>query len=255
MSVTLKVKSSDPVVRLIREAICNKVLPRFRFDTPHTKLLCFVDDVDFEGLKSGSMSANRGGFINNLGAYIQERRPLPDYIKHEYEMTRMGGWGYTSLIHVHGSTCEPRESLILTLAHELQHFTQFSQTPNFYEADFLLNWLLKGPINLPSEHDALLQSKRIAGSISGEGCIDEYARLQVDLLEGRECERWCYFLSLRLTDSITFSERTRSECQRYRTELNAMIAGFTEPFKAGFRHLDFSKEDWWELGSQQPISA
>jgi hypothetical protein len=245
--VTLNVRASDPAVKAIREAICNEVLSHFNFDVPGTKSLCFVDDVDFGPLKSGTMKANRGLFLPDLGGWIQTNYSLtPPEVSRLHGDSLWTSMAYSSLIYVHGSTCEPRESLILTLAHEPQHFTQFTQHPNSYYGDFFLTKLLGNRIDCPSEYDALLRSKSVATELCGLECIIEYVQARIDAWEDEtERRRWQYFLSLPLTYADSFAEKTRFQCQQNKERLHNMIASYPGWYRESFP-IDFAKAEWWE---------
>ena len=242
----LHVQSNDPEVKAEREATCNLVLERFRLDDPGRKLLCFIDDKDFGPLKSGNSKGNRGGFVARFyRSILSGRPPLPDYVRRMYDFSHILGHAFSSLIYIHGSTCEPRESLALTLAHELEHFTQFAQEPRMYEADMILTHLRGYRPDLPSESDAFLISKQIAIALCGEAQIREYATEQMEVAEECDRPRWKYFLSLPVTDPLTFADKTRQQCQENQTPLRAMIAANLENYERSFPRFDFGKLDWW----------
>lgn len=185
----LKVQSSDPNI----EATCHLVLKRFRFDDPAKKLLCFIDDKDFAPLKSGDSKGNRGGFVPYFyRSILSGFPPLPDYVKQMYDVSHMLGHAFSSLTYIHGSTCEPPESLVITLAHELEHFSQFAQEPRLYEADAILSHLRGYRPDLPSESDAILISKQIATELRGEAPVREYATAQLKIAEPSDRRRWEY---------------------------------------------------------------
>jgi hypothetical protein len=245
--VTLQVESKDSAVKASREATCNLVIGRFRFDYPGEKLLCFIDDKDFALLKTGDLKGNRGGFVPNFyRSILSGFPPLPDYVKRMHDFSHMLGHAYSSLIYVHGSTCEPRASLVITLAHELEHFTQFSQELRLYEADMILRDLRGYRPDLPSESDAFLISKQIAIEMCGETPIRDYANGQMEVAEAVDKPRWEYFLSLSLYDPPTFADKTRQQCREHQTSLNAMIAENVVKYQKTFPRFDFSKPDWWE---------
>jgi hypothetical protein len=245
--VKLQVESSDPAVKIGREATCNLVMGRFRFDDPGKKLLCFIDDKDFAPLKTGDSKGNRGGFVANFyGSILCGWPPIPDYVKRMHDFSHMLGHAFSSLIYVHGSTCEPRESLIITLGHELQHFTQYSQQRSLYEADMILLDLRGYRPDLPSESDAFLISKRIATDLCDEVCVDEYARSQIAAAADVDRPRWEYFLALSVDDLLSFAEKTRLQLQEYQIPLNAMIARSSAHYRKNFPRFDFNKLVWWD---------
>ena len=243
----LNVKGSDSKLKASRESTCKLVLQRFHVGFPGTKLLCFVDDVDFGALKAGTMKGTRGMFVPDFySSILQQYPPLPQYVKELNDQSHMLGEAYRSVIYIHGSTCEPTESLIITLAHELEHFTQFSQEPRLYEADFILKDLRGNQPDLPSESDALLVSKRIATDLCGTPCIDSYARSQLAIADEINRPKWKYFLSQPLNDPRTFADKTRQQCQENQAPLAAMIAANLRKYKSRFPRFDFTKLDWWE---------
>ena len=244
----LKVKTCDSELKANRESTCKLVLERFQVGLPGTRLLCFIDDVDFAGLKAGTMKGNRGAFVPYFYlSILQNHPPLPQYVKELYNQSHMLGEAYRSVIYVHGSTCEPRESLIITLAHELEHFTQFAQDRNLYEADFFLRELRGNEPDLPSESDAFLVSKRIATDLCGEARVNSYAESQLAVVEDIDRPRWEYFLSLPLNDPRTFADKTRQQCQENLAPLRAMIAANLAKYESAFSRFDFNKPDWWEV--------
>lgn len=245
--VTLIVKARDPAIKANRESTCRLVLDRYQVGQAGTKLLCFVDDVDCEELKRRVGKANRGIFVPRLGYCIMSGDPpVPDYVRQAHDEACWSGAGYSSLVYVHGSACAPRESLVLTLSHELRHFKQFALDRRFYDADFLLLQLLGYRVDLPSEEDALMASKSIAMELCGEETIESYAQTRIALSDDLERARWEYFLSLPKTASHSFAEKTRQRCQELRGPLSAMIERLSDAEKATYRSFDFKKPDWWE---------
>jgi hypothetical protein len=245
--VTLQVQAKDPTVEAGRTATAKLVLDYFQFNVPGSHLLCFLDDIDFAELKSGKMKGNRGVFVASLSSSIRANYPpLPYYVKDMYGLSHYIGRRYGSLIYIHGSTCEPRESLVITLAHELGHFTQSSQHRGLYEADRILECYRGYRPDLPSESDAFLVSKRIATELCGEELIRDYAESQIEIAEDRDRPRWEYFLSLSLDDPLSFAEKTRLQCQEHQTPLNIMIRRDAAKYKRSFPRFDFDKSDWWE---------
>jgi hypothetical protein len=162
-----------------------------------------------------------------------------------HDFSHMLGHAFTSLIYIHGSTCEPPQSLVITLALELQHFSQFAQEPRFYEADAILGHLRSYRPDLPSESDAFLISKQIATELCGEALVREYATAQVEIGEPCDRPRWEFFLALRLDDPLTFADKVRQQCQENQTALKAMVEANMTKYKRNASGFDFSKPDWW----------
>jgi hypothetical protein len=242
----LKVKSNDPKVKAERKATCHRVLRHFQFDDPGKKLLCFIDDEDFAPLKSGDSQGNRGGFVPYFYRSIRSGCSLlPDYVKYEYDMSHMLGHAFSSLIYIHGSTCEPPESLVITVAHELEHFTQLTKEPRLHEADAILLDLRGYQPDLPSESDALLISKQIATKLCGEVVVLEYATGQMEIALDSDRRRWEYFLALPVDDTLGFADKVRLQCEQNQPALKTMIEANRQKYERNASGFDFSKRDWW----------
>ena len=76
---------------------------------------------------------------------------------------------YESLIYLHGSTCETDIGLTMTLAHELQHFLQYTNERHLWTANTLLMKLpslptddLKACSDFPVEREARITAKKVA---------------------------------------------------------------------------------------------
>jgi hypothetical protein len=98
MAAELRVKSQDEITRSNREALCSQVLGHFHLETPGTKLLCFVDDIDCTELKNLVGQANRGIFVPQFyRSAMANHPPLPDYVKSIwFESQILTGLGHTN---------------------------------------------------------------------------------------------------------------------------------------------------------------
>jgi hypothetical protein len=129
VTVTVEVKSYDADVRAKREATASSVVREFGGGLPDLKLLAFFDDGDDPDIRRDLGPANRG-----FHAPIKENRPTTAW---PLRMTNLifvpvdgSPFGRTRRvfdngIYVHGSTCTDETALIMTFAHELQHFVQY----------------------------------------------------------------------------------------------------------------------------------
>jgi hypothetical protein len=222
------VKESDSAIQASRESACMQVLSHFDLDSADD-LLCFLDEVDFEPWKRGELRSNRGGFMANIGGTLaQGIHPVPPDAKRLYEESLWTPKPYASLVYLHGSTCQIQESLIITFAHELQHYTQYSQANEFYMADQLLLQVRGYTPDLPSESDALATSKQVATCLCGKDRIGHYALQQrIEASEDAVRNRWDYFLSLPLDESRTFAEKTQLQCHKFYPLLEEQIAKYS----------------------------
>src|ERR1700677_2655003 len=95
----LNVKANDAELKASRETVCNRVIERFEIRHAGTRLLCFIDDVDFAGLQTGSMKVNRGFFAPQLySTILRTLPPLPKYLRELYDRSHKLGGAYRSLV-------------------------------------------------------------------------------------------------------------------------------------------------------------
>ena len=102
-----------------------------------------------------------------------ERDLIPGYF-HEVVWPE-GQLLFASAVYVHGSTAVDDIGLTLTLAHELQHFVQATNTPNAMETHRILKDLPALRANpgtlwsdFPMEREARIVAKQVAEEIHGD---------------------------------------------------------------------------------------
>lgn len=256
--MTIYVKSNDVSIREDRESLCKRVLETFKAHLPSLRFLCFIDDVDSPELKEKIGQANRGVCVN-LDIYESlpewQRLPLPQYVKsHLYDQTS-GERIFDSLIYLHGSTCAAEVSMVITLAHELQHLLQHGNEPRLFSVDALMIGLAgKGLISgfnhwmdHPSEHEALLVSKRVATRMCGEEAVRVYADSQItSTTDSNEKTRWEFFQNLSLSTTYHFAAEVNALVQEHRATLEEYIHQNLQ-YEPIYPSLDFGKPDWWKV--------
>lgn len=223
----LHVKSADGLVKGRREAACRRVLEHFQLQLSELSLLCFVDeeaveDMDFEEKKNAKLGvANRGFFVRSVKSALDVGNPpLPSYVRSSLR----GATGenlFHKLIYVHGSACDPEESLIITLSHELQHFFQDRNEPQAGDLDCRLLGRLRNWQEHPSEHDAMLRSKQAAASLCGEDLVNRYADSRIELSKKNQRIwhedqlRWEFFRSLQISSEYEFGKEVVQLWEKY----------------------------------------
>jgi hypothetical protein len=256
--MTVYVKSNDVSIREYRESLCKRVLEQFQAHLPSLRFLCFIDDVDSPSLKAKLGQANQGMHVN-LGKYESlpecQRIPLPHYVESRlYDQTSRERI-FDTLIYLHGSTCAVEVSMIITFAHELQHFLQYGNEPRLWVADALMTELARNKYisgfnnwqDFPSEHEAILVSKRVATRMCGEEAVRLYADSQItSATDNNEKYRWEFFQKLSLSTTFHFAAVVNALVQEYRVTLEADIAlnRKNDPLCSS---LDFGKSDWWKV--------
>jgi hypothetical protein len=131
MPCNIEVKSKDVALRAKRQMLAELVVAEFELPTK-PRLLCFLDDVDWDFLKGewGPGKSNRGIHIptdKDIPLY-PEWYYWPDYLQESIASAGPLGWlkyDFDNVVYLHGSTCEKVVGLVMTLAHELQHVTQY----------------------------------------------------------------------------------------------------------------------------------
>ncbi len=205
----LKIRASDSSVRERRETACKNVLKHLGVKLSDVSLLCFIDDErvgddDFEVQKNLRLgAANRGFHVPNVKAsLVSGSPPLPACVK-GCLLGDAGDVLFQSLIYVHGRACEPEVSLVITFSHELQHFLQRRNFPQACDADTRLRGLLHSWQEHPSEHEAMLVSKRVASALLGDEAVESYidSKIELSSTSQGDCRedqaRWEFLRSLR----------------------------------------------------------
>lgn len=249
--LTLFVKSSNTSVREKRHAICHRVIEHFKLELPELKLLCFIDDEDSVTIKKKNGPANRGLHLVmelNECAAPAERIVFPDYVEELLREPKSNTNAYDIVIYVHGGTCEPDVSLIITFAHELQHVLQYGNSYTLWAVDRLFH-RLKVPLGFtkwedhPVEQDAIFRSKKVAMDLCGEIIVSDYANSQAISNEHVESERarWRYFCDLSISDQYDLGTTTDAIVQRHIKFIAYQAEGCPS-----LRSIDFTQKDWWK---------
>jgi len=221
-----------PELEATRKAACERVLEHFKL--PPLRLLCFLDDVnpveiDFMGQFCCGFHATVIG--NGLS--------WPPYVDDLF-IDSTGTSAYDNVVFVNGRTCSSLPGTVITLAHELQHLTQFANMWKVWRANTLIyNILRDGPPNpikawdIPYERDTMMVSKRVAEKVLGAEVVKAHAKTQI--MTGNDREKWKAFLSV--SDSTTFDllSETKPWVEKYRPELE----------KIKQSEIGFAQDEWW----------
>ncbi len=166
-----KIVVADESVREQREALVDKVLAQFAMPPRADRLLIFLDNDDWKYLKDEIGKENRGVYTR---LPLSKEAEPPAYLSFCLERRREPA--VEDLIYVHGSTCAGCDvGLSMTLAHEVQHFVQYSTAQRCWAASNVLRALGKEFLGqyqiayyaVPHEREARIVSKRVATAIFG----------------------------------------------------------------------------------------
>jgi hypothetical protein len=140
-TISFHVKSGNAEQLEKRDQICRRVIACFdeQPDAPiaPVTVICLIDDQDFPPFKTNGNEATRGFFAPLFGRGLQGL--MPDYFWNTVapfsEQLGTINYPYDCVIYLHGSTCMTEIGLTLTLAHELQHFVQYSTKRRLWAAN------------------------------------------------------------------------------------------------------------------------
>jgi hypothetical protein len=256
MPLTLMVKSADEAVRTQREALARRTFDSLRLQSHDRRLLCFLDDEDWQAFKDQNGIANRG-FYARVRAGDMHWRIAPLYI---LERVFVGGAATVDdFVYLHGSTCSNDVGLIFTLTHELQHFIQRSTHTRLWAANSLVPNLSRESIeqlglqwcDLPHEREARIVAKRTAEQIFGEGRVQQYIGSAITArLTEKDAADWEYIRGLPTSTFFDLGAETKAffpRLKRHRAQLEEVLRHFraTDP---DFADVDLTSLLGEELG-------
>jgi hypothetical protein len=255
MSISIHVKSSDPTAAEDRRQAIDAVIAQFGDKLPELRMLCFFDDEDGELLKRNFGRANRGFYTPLKGSsrriagwhlypwYVQECILVED-------SSRLLLQAADHLIYLHGATCMNRTSLIMTFAHELQHFVQYGTSRDLWaastvlmnlEKDFYKNTCLK-VFHIPTELEARIVAKKVAETICGMEAMDGYIKSRIsEAVTPDDKEDWQFVRDLAADHSFDLLAQSKQVFQRlspYRASIEQALARARDD--DDFRNLDLS---------------
>ena len=178
----IEARSDDQATKRRREELARRVIASFENGLPDRRLLCFLDDRDWQDVKSGRDAASRGFYTPLRGAGLPWHAPLP-LLKCVYDN---GELVFDDLIYLHGTTCSTDVGLAMTLAHEFQHFFQYSKDLDLWAASTVAFFALRSLervefealalriCDIPHEREARIAAKRTAENLFGAESVRAY---------------------------------------------------------------------------------
>ena len=213
---------------------CERVLKQFPQST--LRLLCLFDDrnpVQFDELLGPS---HRGFHVPVLGSGTF----WPEYVQCLFTNS-YGFFICDNVIYVNARTSASSAGSTITLAHELQHFTQCGHARKVWIANTLIHRILREgpetpikPWEIPSEREAIVVSKRVAEDVLGESAVSEHVRLQIET--GDAPEDWKFFRDLSQRYPLDLLAETKPWVEEYRPMLVKIKQG----------EVDFAQNEWWK---------
>ena len=225
--------------------LCKRV--EAEFDLPARRLCRYFASSD-----DGCLIANPrfGPHFRGFHATFEARNSFPKYLFdcffHPLETLRgipsfEEMLAFDSLIYIRHSTCDDPTGLAECYAHELQHFVQHGRTPRLWAVNSVLYGNLKRlepastVIDIPTEREANIVSKRVAEKICGVEAVARFADERVRFMdEGgnhEERDRWIFFRDIPSSTPFNLLDATLLLVHKYRAVLD-------------FR-IDVNEHEWW----------
>jgi hypothetical protein len=235
MQLTLTIKTTDDVAKERQQILAQRVLVYFGNQPSERRLLCFLDDQEWEAFKAENGAANRG-FYSPIRAGDPQWRIAPTYIL-EHVFVR-GVPAFDDLIYLHGSTCSNDVGLTMTFAHELQHFVQYAEQRRLWAANALVPNLSKDAIealglkwcDIPHEREARIVSKRTAESLFGPEVVRQFIDSKIaQRVTEEDAADWECIRELATSTSYNLAHETKLFFPRlrpYRSELECALGHF-----------------------------
>ena len=251
-TITLRVEGDDAEVVRHREGLARKVLDYFdqHSTLPDWRVICLLDDTDFQELKLRAGEANRGIHLclgkAALPGLIPQR--FWDTLRPVDRATMKCLSVFDSVVYLHGSTCEADIGLALCLGHELRHSFQYSTEPQICAVNTMLQYLPE-PSNqnftvwwdLPIEIDARVVAKAAAEAIFGPLAVENFLRTRAESASTDEDGKdWLFVLSIDTSAPYSFIEETRQFIRAYASELKQIQEKPEWQNRPDFQKLDFA---------------
>jgi hypothetical protein len=239
MQPTIVVVSNDVDVATTREALARRVIAHFPSNLPESTLLCFIDGTDWQALRNERGEANRGFYVWAESFTEDECWDWPEHLrKHFFTDDSASGRkksAFDNLIYLHGSTCQTDTGLVMTLAHELQHFAQRGREPKMWAESSVVTNLTKEDIralklnwsNIPIEREARAVSKIVAETLFGAEVVRRYVDGKIEEnVNPDDVEDWKFVRGLDASIPYDLKRETRLLFQRlngFRPQLNEAL--------------------------------
>jgi hypothetical protein len=208
VQITIKVKSHDAAVRMHRESLAHRVESQFGNQLPESPLLCFLDETDWQPFKLEQGKANRGLYVP-----IEHKEPYwldwPAAVVNCVMVAEPPPvWNrriFDHVIYLHGGTCETDAGLVMTFAHELQHFVQHETAPERWAESRVVANLTKDDIrtlklnsfDIPIERESRAVSKHVAEKLFGTETVRRYIDDRInENISSADVEDWKFIREL-----------------------------------------------------------
>jgi hypothetical protein len=242
----------------ILRPLCEQVETQFQLPTRRLcRYFASTDDAD--------LRARCGPCYRGFHAPVSSSSKLPDYLSrcffHRDEDIRDGATfdemiTFDNLIYIRHSTYADATGCVETYAHELQHFVQHGAMPRLWRVNKMLEDNLKRlesaaiAIDIPSEMEAIIVSKRVTEIVCGASAVRMFADAQIRLMEEageqEQRSRWIFFRDVPSSTQYDLLAATLPMAEKYKTRIEFGI--------------DVDQHEWWldpqsSLNLQKPSAV
>ncbi len=144
-------------------------------------------------------------------------------------------FAFDNLIYLHDSTCQTDTGLVMTFAHELQHFVQHGRVPKLWAESSVVTNLTKEDIrarklnwsHIPIEREARAVSKLVTEKLYGAEAVRRYIDGKIEEnVNPDDVEDWKFVRGLDASVPYDLKRETRLLFQRlkgFRPQLNEAL--------------------------------
>jgi hypothetical protein len=253
MPPVVVVRSADASVRAKRDTMARRVITAFGATLPDLKLLCFFDDQDWTPFKEAFGAANRGFHVPIQPGVFSDVK-WPEYVRRHIladdPTSSIFKRVFDHCTYLYGSTCTDEVGQVMTFAHELQHFVQYSGVVELWAAGWVLlrlsavNDLGLKWADIPHEREARIVAKRIAQSLFDPERVKEFiSRKIADPVNPNDQADWEFIQAIETSATYDLMAETRCLFQRlqsYRDECDQLLKK-NMPHVSELKHVDLDK--------------
>jgi len=239
MQPNIIVASNDVDVAMTRDALARRVVAHFGSSLPESTLLCLFDGTDWQALRNERGVANRGFYVWAKPYTEDECWDWPEHLrKHFFTDDPASGRkrsAFDNLIYLHDSTCQTDTGLVMTFAHELQHFVQHGHEPKLWAESSIVTNLTREDIralslnssHIPIEREARAIPKLVAEKLCGAEAVRRYIDGKIkENANPADVEDWNFVQGLDGSVPYDLTRETRLRFQRlkgFRPQLNEAL--------------------------------
>jgi hypothetical protein len=254
-AITLHVESDDYAAKAHREKVAVRVIEYFEqnFTIPtQFNVLCYLADEDDNCLKKWSGESTRGIHWPRRGQGLSDWPQKMRGIFAPIDPLSGVTFPYESLIYLHGSTCETDIGLTMTLAHELQHFLQYTNERHLWTANTLLMKLpslptddLKACSDFPVEREARITAKKVAENLYGTASVDQHIQNMIDAgTSDADVTDWKYIRGIDPSIRYDLRKGTKPFVKRHKQQLIQLQQDTRFNEDKDFSAVDFNSGEW-----------